>query len=82
MSTINERLDALMEKHGVEPRAVPLPVKIGNKSNVVAGGAGFLGQRFPVTLYAPSWLWLLREENVEALIDFIEANEDTLSWGQ
>ena len=80
MPSINERLDALMEKHDVEPRAVGVPVKQGNKNNVCAGGGGFLGQRFPVTLYAPSWLWLLREENVEALVSFIEDNEDSLSW--
>jgi len=81
MPTINERIDALMEANGVEPRAVGVPVKVGNKRNVVAGGNGFLGQRFPVTLYAPSWLWLLREENTEAILDFLEANQDSLSWG-
>jgi hypothetical protein len=82
MSTINERLDALMEAQGVEPRACDLPVKVGNKSNVCAGGNGFLGQRFPVTLYAPSWVWLLREENIELLVSFLEDNADQLSWGQ
>ena len=80
MPTINERLDALMAAHGVEPRAAKVPVKVGNKNNVVAGGEGFLGQRFPVTLYAPSWVWLLREENIEALVTFIEQNQDRLSW--
>ena len=81
MSNINERIDALMKEMGVEANEVPLPVKQGNKQNVVAGGNGWLGQRFPVTLYAPSWLWLLREENAHRLIDFIEANKDQLSWG-
>lgn len=80
MATINERLDALMESHGVEARVVPMPVKVGNKNNVCAGGGGFLGQRFPVTLYASSWAWFLREENIEALVSFLEDNADQLSW--
>ena len=81
MSDINARLDALMEEMGVEPNEVRIPVKIGNKRNVVVGGNGWLGQRWPVTLYAPSWLWMLRPENSEAILDFIEAHKDELNWG-
>ena len=82
MGSINERIDAIMAAHGVESKDGEVPVKIGNKSNVVAGSGGYLGQRFPVTLYAQSWLWLLREENVHHLLDFIEANASNLSWGR
>lgn len=52
-------------------------IKIGNKQNVVFGGKG-LGQRFPVTLYAPSWMFLL--DHVEEIREFIEENRDSLSW--
>jgi hypothetical protein len=58
-----------------------LNIKLGNKQNVVVGGEA-LGQRFPVTLYAPSWLVLLDDENVQAIREFIEANRDKLSWGR
>jgi hypothetical protein len=80
MSDINARIDALMEVTGVEANEVRLPVKVGNKRNVVVGGNGWLGQRFPVTLYGPSWLWLLRRENTETILDFLEANQDQISW--
>jgi hypothetical protein len=56
-----------------------LNVKIGNKRNIVVGGKA-LGQRFPVTLYAPSWLVLLSDENVAAIKQFISDNKDQLSW--
>jgi len=79
---VNERIDALMEKHGVEENLAKVPVKIGNKNNVVVGGNGWLGQRFPVTLYGPSWLWLLREENTEAILDFLEQNETNITWSK
>ena len=52
-------------------------IKKGNKQNVVFGGKG-LGQRFPVTLYAPSWLFLL--DHAEEIREFIEENRDSLSW--
>ena len=79
--TINKRIDALMAEMNVEPRIPLVPVKQGNKRNVVVGGQGYLGQRFPVSLYAPSWLWLLREENIETIITFLEENKEQLSWG-
>jgi hypothetical protein len=81
MPTINERLDALQERHDLEDKAMPVP-RFGTKNNMIAGNGAFFGQRFPVTLYAPSWVWLLREENIEALVSFLEDNEDTLSWGK
>lgn len=56
-----------------------LNVKFGNKKNVVVGGPA-LGQRFPVTLYAQSWLELLKPENVAAILQFIEDNADELAW--
>lgn len=80
MATINERIDALMERAGVEPRDSEFPVDFGTKQNVKVGGKGYLGQRFPVTLYGPSWLWLLREENIEKILTFLESNFDGISW--
>ncbi len=58
-----------------------LNIKLGNKRNVVVGSGGGLGQRFPVSLYAPSWLVLLNPGNVERILEFIEKNKDQLSWG-
>lgn len=55
-----------------------LNIKIGNKQNVVVGGPN-LGQRFPVSLYAPSWLVLL--DNAQRIREFIEEHSDELSWG-
>ena len=55
-----------------------LTIKFGNKRNVVVGGPA-LGQRFPVTLYAPSWLILL--DQADEIRAFIEENHDELSWG-
>jgi len=81
MTDLDKRIEAIAARHGVELPLPVVPVKQGNKSNVVAGSNGYLGQRFPVTLYAPSWLSLLRSDNLEALVDFIEANENNLSWG-
>ena len=54
-------------------------VKMGNKQNVVFGGPA-LGQRFPVTLYAPSWLVLL--QHVDDIRNFINENTDRLTWGR
>lgn len=56
-----------------------LNIKLGNKQNVVVGAGGGLGQRFPVTLYAPSWLILL--DHKEEILAFIEEHRDELSWG-
>jgi len=56
----------------------PLTIKFGNKRNVVVGGKA-LGQRFPVTLYAPSWLIVLEE--ADRIRQFIEDHRDELSWG-
>lgn len=78
--TINERIDALMERTGVSPKDAEFPVDFGTKRNVKVGGNGYLGQRFPVTLYGPSWLWLLRQENIEKILTFLEDNVDTISW--
>ncbi len=50
-------------------------VKMGNKQNVCVYN---LGQRVPVTLYAPGWLKLA--ENIKQVTDFIEAHKDELSW--
>jgi hypothetical protein len=76
----NDRIDALMEAHGVSPRDLNFPVDFGTKRNIKVGGNGYLGQRFPVTLYGPSWLWLLREENIDKILSFLEDNESGISW--
>jgi hypothetical protein len=81
MTDLDKRIEAIAARQGVELPETYVPIKQGNKSNVVAGSNGYLGQRFPVTLYAPSWLSLLRSGNIEAIVGFIEANEDVLSWG-
>ena len=54
-----------------------MTIKLGNKQNVVVGGAA-LKQRFPVTLYAPSWIALL--EYKADILQFIEDHRDELSW--
>lgn len=56
-----------------------LTIKQGNKQNVVVGGPA-LGQRFPVTLYAPSWLILTDPEVIAAIRQYIKDNESALSW--
>ena len=81
MSNVNDRIDELLKEMGVDPKTSQVPIKVGNKRNVVVGSGGWLGQRFPVTLYAPSWLWLLREENAHHILDFLEEHKDQLSWG-
>ena len=88
MSNINERIDALLEKTGVGASLAEkdfdinevMPVDFGTKRNVKVGGGGYLLQRFPVTLYGPSWLRFLREENIDALLSFLEDNVDAISW--
>ena len=73
---------AELEKELAELKGSDMPIKFGNKRNVVVGGGGWLGQRFPVTLYAPSWRKMLKPENVQAILDFIDENEDELDWGK
>mgnify|MGYP001405039850 FL=1 len=69
---------ASLQSQQREPVEKPaMYIKFGNKRNVVVGGKA-LKQRFPVTLYAPSWLALL--EHADEIKDFIEANRDSLSW--
>jgi hypothetical protein len=58
-----------------------LRIKPGNKGNIVVGGPA-LGQRFPVTLYAPSWLVLLDDNVVDSIKQYINDNKDELSWGK
>lgn len=78
----NDRIDALMEKHNLDAPEGVMPVDFGTKQNVKVGGGGYLLQRFPVTLYGPSWLRFLREENIDAILTFLEENEDRISWGK
>jgi len=54
-----------------------LTIGFGNKGNVKVGGKA-LGQRFPVTLYAPSWLKVL--DQADEIRQFIIDNKDNLTW--
>jgi hypothetical protein len=65
------------ELEALEGKKPALTIKFGNKRNVVVGGPG-LKQRFPVTLYAPSWLILL--DHADEIRQFIEDHKDELSW--
>jgi hypothetical protein len=77
IAELEAKLAALQDQQR-EPEEKPsMYIKFGNKRNVVVGGKA-LKQRFPVTLYAPSWLALL--EHADEIKDFIEANRDSLSW--
>jgi hypothetical protein len=73
MSRIEE-LEAELERLTIDQK---LTIKIGNKNNVVVGGKA-LGQRFPVTLYAPSWLKVL--DQADEIRQFIEDNRSKLTW--
>ena len=69
---------AALQSQQREPVEKPaMYIKFGNKRNVVVGGKA-LKQRFPVTLYAPSWLALL--DHGDEIKQFIEDNRDELSW--
>ena len=69
---------AAMQDQQREPVEKPaMYIKFGNKQNVVVGGKA-LKQRFPVSLYAPSWLALL--DRADEIRQFIEDNRDKLSW--
>lgn len=57
---------------------IPFAIKMGNKQNVVFSSTKGLKQRFPVTLYAPGWLFLL--DHADEIRAFIEENKDVLSW--
>ena len=69
---------AALQSQQREPVEKPaMYIKFGNKRNVVVGGKA-LKQRFPVTLYAPSWL--ARLDHADEIKQFIEDNRDELSW--
>ena len=69
---------ASLQNQQREPVEKPaMYIKFGNKRNVVVGGKA-LKQRFPVSLYAPSWLALL--DHADEIRQFIEDNRDGLSW--
>ena len=69
---------AALQSQQREPVEKPaMYIKFGNKRNVVVGGKA-LKQRFPVTLYAASWLALL--DHADEIKQFIEYNRDVLSW--
>jgi hypothetical protein len=72
---LEARVTALQNQQAEEKPS--MYIKLGNKRNVVVGGKA-LGQRFPVTLYAPSWLALL--EQADEIKEFIKDNHDALSW--
>jgi len=66
-------------KAWIEEENPRLNVAFGNKNNLKVGGPNLM-QRFPVTLYAPSWLVLLN--HAEEIREFIENNAEALDWGK
>ena len=69
---------ASLQSQQREPVEKPaMYIKFGNKRNVVVGCKA-LKQRFPVSLYAPSWIALL--DHADEIRQFIEDNRDGLSW--
>lgn len=77
MSDKDQEIAALKARLAELEDVQPLTIKFGNKRNVVVGGPA-LKQRFPVTLYAPSWIALLNEK--ERILEFIQEHHDELSW--
>ena len=74
---LEAKLAALQSQQRDPVEKPAMYIKFGNKRNVVVGGKA-LKQRFPVTLYAPSWLALL--DHADEIKQFIEDNRDELSW--
>lgn len=56
----------------------PLTCKISEKGAICVYGL----QRFPVTLYANQWKRLLKAEQVQAILQFIEQEEQKGSIGK
>ncbi|MBA0088871.1 MAG: hypothetical protein HRJ53_28115 [Acidobacteria bacterium Pan2503] len=52
-----------------------LSMKIGDKGALSVYGMG----RWPVTLYRSQWETLLAADNVQLILDYIEANADRLA---
>ena len=77
IAELEAKLAALQSQQREAEEKPSMYIKLGNKRNVVVGGKA-LKQRFPVTLYAPSWLALL--EQADEIKKFIEENHDALSW--
>jgi hypothetical protein len=77
IAELEAKLASLQSQQRESEKKPSMYIKLGNKRNVVVGGKG-LKQRFPVTLYAPSWLALL--EQADEIKKFIEENHDALSW--
>ncbi len=72
-----EQLKAEIARLKEEQGEDKLTIGFGNKGNIKVGGKA-LGQRFPVTLYANSWLKVL--DQAEDIRQFIEDNRDRLDW--
>ncbi len=72
-----EQLKAEIARLKEEQGEDKLTIGFGNKGNIKVGGKA-LGQRFPVTLYANSWLKVL--DQAEDIRQFIEDNRDRLEW--
>ena len=77
IAELEAKVAALQSQQRKTEEKPSMYIKLGNKRNVVVGGKA-LKQRFPVTLYAPSWLALL--EQADEIKKFIEENHDALSW--
>ena len=65
------KLKATAEDKNVEK----LKMKIGPKGGL---SVYVLKQRFPVTLYKEDWKFLLREENVEKILHYLNEHDDKI----
>ncbi len=75
--TLEEELTRLRAENTAFKEVKVLDIRFGQKNNVCIYQ---LGQRFPVTLYAPGW-WKLRQ-NIQELEDFLRDNHAELDWGK
>lgn len=76
------REEMQMEIERLKSEAAKLKQQMGRKHTIKRSEKGAVSiygfGRFPVTMYAPSWLELLKmSKDIE---QFIEENKDTLSW--
>lgn len=66
--------NAALKQQGPRGERKPLVFKVSQKRAVSVYGLG----RWPVTLYAGQWLWLI--QHMEKIAEFIERNRSALEW--
>lgn len=80
MELTREQMQAEIDR--LKAEALAIKAMMGRKHTIKRSDKGAVSiygfGRFPVTLYAPAWLELLKmAKDIE---QFIEVNKDTLSW--